>query len=88
MTRLIPGVWESAPHITRDMSLPARMASLEREIGHDEYDPIGTLVLITIYFVLLGLLWLFTYFVEFLGNDPTVVGAVGLASGSLPVILG
>ncbi|WP_226040315.1 signal peptidase complex subunit 2 [Natrinema sp. DC36] len=54
-----------------------------RTIGHDEYDPIGTLVLIGIYFVILVLLWLFMYFVEFLGNGPTVVGAlltvVGLA---------
>ena len=54
-----------------------------RTIGHDEYDPIGTLILIAIYFVILVLLWLFMYFVEFLGNGPTVVGAlltvVGLA---------
>lgn len=45
-----------------------------REIGHDEFDPIGTLVLIGIYFLILALLWLFVYFVEFLGNDPTVIG--------------
>ncbi|MFB1063632.1 hypothetical protein CP556_05015 [Natrinema sp. CBA1119] len=54
-----------------------------RTIGHDEYDPIGTLILIAIYFVILVLLWLFMYFVEFLGNGPTVIGAlltvVGLA---------
>ncbi|WP_339104973.1 hypothetical protein [Haloterrigena salinisoli] len=54
-----------------------------RTIGHDEYDPIGTLILIAIYFAILVLLWLFMYFVEFLGNGPTVVGAlmpvVGLA---------
>ncbi|RKD88079.1 hypothetical protein [Halopiger aswanensis] len=54
-----------------------------RELGHDEYDPIGTLILIGIYFTILVLLWLFMYFVEFLGNGPTVVGAlttvVGLA---------
>ena len=45
-----------------------------RVIGHDEFDPIGTLVLIGIYFLILSLLWLFMYFVEFLGNDPTVIG--------------
>ncbi|WP_226480980.1 signal peptidase complex subunit 2 [Natrinema amylolyticum] len=54
-----------------------------REIGHEEYDPIGTAILIGIYFLILVLLWLFMYFVEFLGNGPTVVGAlltvVGLA---------
>ena len=51
-----------------------------REIGHDEYDPVGTLALIGLYFLILVALWFFMYFVEFLGNDPTVVGAVvGLA---------
>ncbi|MBZ6493704.1 hypothetical protein [Natrinema longum] len=54
-----------------------------REIGHDEYDPVGTAILITIYFLILVLLWVFMYFVEFLGNGPTVVGTlltvVGLA---------
>ncbi|ELY57016.1 hypothetical protein [Natronolimnohabitans innermongolicus] len=46
------------------------------EIGHDEFDPIGTLALIMVYFAILVALWLFMYFVEFLGNDPTVTGAV------------
>ncbi|MXV62447.1 hypothetical protein GS429_10295 [Natronorubrum sp. JWXQ-INN-674] len=48
----------------------------KREIGHDEFDPIGTLVLIGLYFLILVALWFFMYFVEFLGNDPTVVGLV------------
>lgn len=46
-----------------------------RTIGHDEYNPTGTLVLIAMYFTILAVLWLFMYFVEFLGNDPTVIGA-------------
>ena len=45
-----------------------------REIGHDEYDPVGTLTLIAIYFAVLVVMWIFMYFVEFLGNGPTVVG--------------
>ncbi|WP_254766486.1 hypothetical protein [Salinilacihabitans rarus] len=45
-------------------------------IGHDEYDPVGTLALITLYFLILVFMWLFMYFVEFLGNGPTVVGMV------------
>jgi len=45
-----------------------------REIGHDEFDPIGTLALIGIYFLILVLMWLFMYFVEFIGNEPTVIG--------------
>jgi halocyanin-like protein len=40
----------------------------EIEIGHDEYDPTGTASLIAFYFVLIALLWVFMYFVEFLGR--------------------
>ena len=42
-----------------------------REIGHDEFDPYGTLALIALYFVVLLVLWAFTYFIEFVGNEPT-----------------
>lgn len=56
-----PGGEQSAP------------SDIEREIGHDEYDPIGTVALITIYFLIIVGLWLFMYFVEFLNNGPTVV---------------
>jgi hypothetical protein len=56
-----------------ESNAPANQQDVEREIGHDEYDPVGTLVLITIYFVILALMWIFVYFVEFLGNGPTVV---------------
>ncbi|MHC3438533.1 hypothetical protein ACYJ1Y_10625 [Natrialbaceae archaeon A-gly3] len=45
-----------------------------REIGHDEFDPVGTLTLIGLYFLILISMWFFMYFVEFVGNDPTVVG--------------
>ena len=44
-----------------------------REIGHDEFDPKGTLVLILIYFVILSIMRVFMYFVEFLGNDLSVI---------------
>jgi len=46
---------------------------IEREIGHDEFDPVGTLALIGIYVLIVLLLWVFVYFVEFLGRGPTVV---------------
>jgi hypothetical protein len=49
-------------------------SSIERRIGHDEYDPVGTLALIAIYAVILAVMWVFMYFVEFLGGDLTVVG--------------
>lgn len=48
--------------------------AITREIGHDEFDPVGTLVLIAIYFVIILIMWVFTYFIEFLGRTPTVVG--------------
>ena len=41
---------------------------IQREIGHDEFDPIGTLTLVTLYVGIVGLLWAFMYFVEFLGR--------------------
>jgi hypothetical protein len=46
----------------------------EREIGHEEYNPVGTAVLIAIYFLILVGMWIFTYFIEFLGRGPTVIG--------------
>ncbi|WP_435365049.1 hypothetical protein [Haloarchaeobius sp. DYHT-AS-18] len=45
-----------------------------RELGHDEFDPVGTASLIVVYFLILVLLWGFMYFIEFLGNGPTVIG--------------
>jgi len=51
-----------------------REAEIEREIGHDEFNPVGTLVLIAMYFVILLVMWVFMYFVEFLGRlSPMVV---------------
>ncbi|WP_338741005.1 halocyanin domain-containing protein [Haloplanus salilacus] len=45
-----------------------------RELGHDEFDPTGTATLIVIYVAIISLLWVFMYFVEFLGGGPTVIG--------------
>ncbi|QKY18915.1 halocyanin domain-containing protein [Halolamina sp. CBA1230] len=39
----------------------------------DGYDPVGTAALVTGYFVLIALLWVFMYFVEFIGG-PTITG--------------
>lgn len=51
----------------------AQGEAIEREIGHDDFNPVGTLALIMIYFLIIAGLWAFMYFVEFLGNGPTVV---------------
>ncbi|MGM0387489.1 hypothetical protein [Natrinema limicola] len=62
---------------------PTNETDQVRELDHDEYDPIGTAILVGIYFLILVALWIFMYFVEFLGNGPTVTGVlltvVGLA---------
>lgn len=58
---------------TESASADAWDGEIKTEIGHDEYDPYGTLTLIGIYFVIIALLWVFMYFVEFLGEGPTVM---------------
>ncbi|MFB6268027.1 MAG: hypothetical protein ABEI31_10235 [Halodesulfurarchaeum sp.] len=45
-----------------------------REIDHEEFRPIGTAVLIAAYFLVLVAMWVFMYFVEFLGRDLSVIG--------------
>ena len=46
----------------------------KRKIEHDEFNPVGTLALITLYFVVLVVMWILMWQVEFLGGGPTVVG--------------
>ena len=52
----------------------AAHASVDDASGDEEFDPIGTLTLIGIYFVLLLLGWVYIYFIEFLGRDLVVIG--------------
>jgi hypothetical protein len=53
----------------------ARDATGEASGGEEaEFDPIGTLTLIGIYFVILLLAWVYIYYIEFLGRDLVVVG--------------
>ena len=60
---------------TGQQMLEADVPEAELEsVDHDDYDPVGTAVLLAVYFVVIGVIWLFMYFVEFLGNGPTVVG--------------
>jgi hypothetical protein len=39
-----------------------------------DFDPVGTAVLIGIYMAIVTLMWIFTYFIEFLGRGVTIVG--------------
>jgi len=48
-------------------------SDIERELSHDEFDPVGTLILILIYLAIVAVMWVFMYFVEFLGRGLTVV---------------
>ena len=53
----------------------SNVASSETEsVDHDAFDPVGTGLLLAMYFAVIAIMWLFMYFVEFLGNGPTVVG--------------
>lgn len=61
------------PSSQEEASAPGQ-EGIVREIGHDDFDPVGTAALIAIYFAILVGMWIFMYFVEFLGNGPTVIG--------------
>ncbi len=50
------------------------MATEESGAMAEEFNPIGTLTLIGIYFAILVAMWILMYFIEFLGRGPTVVG--------------
>lgn len=57
---------------TVDRTAEAPEQTAEVEIGHDEYDPTGTAALVVVYLAIISLMWVFMYFVEFLGR--TTVG--------------
>jgi halocyanin-like protein len=66
--------WRSRREATADVeSTEADAYDPAVEIDHEEYDPTGTAALIVLYFLILVVMWVFVYFVEFLGG-PTVVG--------------
>ncbi len=64
----------SGPADAEGSTWPGAEDGIEREIDHEEFDPTGTASLIALYFLILVGLWFFMYFVEFLGNGPTVIG--------------
>lgn len=43
------------------------------EISLEEFQPKGTLALTLIYFVIISLMWVFMYFVEFAGKGPSII---------------
>jgi len=65
---------DSPDDVEKSVSAPADQEHIERELTHEEFDPKGTLTLILIYLAVLVFMWVFMYFVEFLGNGMTVIG--------------
>ena len=47
--------------------------SAGKKVDPEQFNPTGTAFLLTIYFLLLVLLWIFMYFVEFIGGGPTIL---------------
>ena len=76
MSRGVPAVEEEeeVAEGEQSVSAPVTQEEPERELTHEEFDPKGTLALILLYFAILVGMWVFMYFVEFLGNGLTVVG--------------
>lgn len=63
---------------TADPAEPAksweqRNPEIVREITIDEYKPVGTLVITLIYLVIVVVMWIFMYFIEFGGNAPSII---------------
>jgi hypothetical protein len=53
---------------------PAGGGAAEAFDEDESFDPIGTATLIGIYMAIVVLMWIFTYFIEFLGRGLTIVG--------------
>jgi len=66
------GTADARPAADRTPSESVFEAGIVRDLGHDDFDPYGTATLIIIYVGIISLLWVFMYFVEFLGG-PTVI---------------
>ncbi len=45
----------------------------QQSVDDEEFTPTGTAFLLSVYFAILLLLWIFMYFVEFLGGGPTIL---------------
>lgn len=54
-------------------SMEQRNPEIEREISMEEFQPKGTLTITLLYFVIIVLMWIFMYFVEFAGHGPSIM---------------
>jgi len=49
-------------------------SDIVREISHEEFNPIGTLVVASIYFLILVFMYIFMYFFEFADRGISISG--------------
>lgn len=54
-------------------TMEQRNPEIEREISMEEFQPKGTLTITLLYFVIIVLMWIFMYFVEFAGHGPSIM---------------
>ncbi|MDX1618879.1 MAG: hypothetical protein R3224_08845 [Balneolaceae bacterium] len=54
-------------------SMERRNPEIERKISLEEFQPKGTLTITLLYFVIIVLMWIFMYFVEFAGHGPSIM---------------
>lgn len=64
---------QSADPAEYDKSWEQRNPEIVREITIEEYKPVGTLVIALIYLVIIVVMWIFMYFIEFGGNAPSII---------------
>jgi hypothetical protein len=62
---------QSSPEI--DKNWEQENPEIKQEISIEEFQPKGTLTLTLLYFVIVLLMWIFMYFVEFAGNSPSII---------------
>jgi halocyanin-like protein len=70
----LAGRLASTRGVEPDPTVDADPVEPDEEIGHESFTPGGTWRLVLVYFAILVVMWVLTYFVEFLGNGPTVIG--------------
>ena len=56
-----------------DRSWEQRNPDIEKEISIEDYQPKGTLTLTLLYLLIVVVMWIFMYFVEFAGNAPSII---------------
>lgn len=67
------GEENNASNAERDKKWEERNPEIVREITIEEYQPYGTLTLTLLYLLIVVLMWIFMFFIEFGGNAPSII---------------